>query len=40
MDFKYTEEKELIKINNVMIHKYTILYYIIYIELYFEYIFW
>lgn len=26
MDFKYTEEKELIKINNVMIHKYTILY--------------
>ena len=28
MDFKYTEEKELIKINNVMINKYTILYYI------------
>ncbi|END7478642.1 AraC family transcriptional regulator, partial [Escherichia coli] len=26
MDFKYTEEKEMIKINNIMIHKYTVLY--------------
>ncbi|EEW4386155.1 AraC family transcriptional regulator, partial [Escherichia coli] len=26
MDFKCTEEKEIIKINNVMIHKYTVLY--------------
>ncbi|BHI70974.1 transcriptional activator of the bfp operon PerA (plasmid) [Escherichia coli] len=26
MDFKYTEEKEIIKINNVVIHKYTVLY--------------
>ncbi|MBE4630735.1 AraC family transcriptional regulator, partial [Escherichia coli] len=26
MDFKYTEEKETIKINNIMIHKYTVLY--------------
>ncbi|MKO33734.1 AraC family transcriptional regulator [Escherichia coli] len=26
MDFKYTEEKETIKINNIRIHKYTLLY--------------
>ncbi|EGO8103398.1 AraC family transcriptional regulator, partial [Escherichia coli] len=26
MDFKYTEEKEIIKINNIRIHKYTLLY--------------
>ena len=26
MAFKYTEEKEIIKINNIRIHKYTLLY--------------
>ncbi|MGV5872321.1 helix-turn-helix transcriptional regulator [Escherichia coli] len=26
MGYKYTEEKEIIKINNIMIHKYTMLY--------------